>query len=249
MSKIVGVIPARYDSTRFPGKPLADICGKPMIWWVYSRASKVSSLDKVIVATDDERIADVCKQYEMNFLMTSHEHDTPTSRVYEVSQRIDGDLFVFIGGDEPLIEAESIETVISQAKRSGDAVTHAMTIIKTAPEVIDYTNIKIVVNTDSYLLYASRSSLPFPKGGVDFEYRKFVGIGAFTREALQFYNDTPKSKLERIEECDLLRFLDKFIKVKMVEVNCRNISVDTPKDLDAVILLVKNGQKIKKERI
>lgn len=242
MKRAIAVIPSRYQSSRFPGKPLADICGKPMLWWVYHQANKASLLDDVIVATDDERIAEVCKKYDMKYIMTSQNHDTPTSRIYEVSKQIDSDLYVFVGGDEPLIDPATIDLVVSQAKQSENEVTHAMTKIKTAPEVIDFTNIKVVVSSEGYLLYTTRSPLPFPKGGLDFEYTKFVGIGVFTKTALQFYNDTPKSKLEKIEECDLLRFVDKFIPVKMVEVNCRNVSVDTPKDLEAVISIIKNGE-------
>ncbi len=242
MKKAIAVIPSRYASSRFPGKPLADICGKPMLWWVYNQAKKAESLDDVIVATDDPRIADVCKSYDMKYIMTSKDHNTPTSRIYEVSQSVDSDLYVFIGGDEPLIDPAAIDAVVFCSKNSDDAVTHAMTTIKSAPEVVDFTNIKVVVSTDGYLLYTTRSPLPFPKGGLDFEYKKFVGIGAFTKDALQFYNDTPKSNLERIEECDLLRFIDKFIRVKMVEVTCRNVSVDTPKDLEAVISIIKNGE-------
>lgn len=241
MKRAIAVIPSRYQSSRFPGKPLADICGKPMLWWVYNQAKKVDSLDDVIIATDDSRIADICVKYDMQFIMTSKSHDTPTSRLYEVSQKIESDLYVFIGGDEPLIDPKAIDAVVSLAKESNDEVTHAMTKIKTAPEVIDFTNIKVVVSTEGYLLYTTRSPLPFPKGGLDFDYKKFVGIGAFTKKALLFYNETPKSKLERIEECDLLRFIDKFVPVKMVEVNCRNISVDTPKDLEAVISIIKKG--------
>lgn len=248
MKKAIAVIPSRYQSSRFPGKPLVDICEKPMLWWVYNKAKKVASLDDVIVATDDERIADVCKRHDMKYLMTSKSHDTPTSRLYEVSLKIDSDLYVFIGGDEPLISPDAIDEVVSTAKESNDEVTHAMTTIKTAPEVIDFTNIKVVVSTEGYLLYTTRSPLPFPKGGLDFEYKKFVGIGAFTRKALQFYDSTPKSKLEKIEECDLLRFIDKFVPVKMVEVSCRNISVDTPKDLEAVISIIKTGG-IEQERL
>lgn len=232
--KILGVIPSRYSSTRFPGKPLADICGKPMIWWVYQQATKVKSLDNVVVATDDQKIADVCEKLSLNYIMTSSDHNTPTSRLYEVSTRMKYDYYVFIGGDEPLVDPKAIETVVMETKKTGDDCVNGMTRIKTAPEVIDYTNIKVVTSTRGYLLYTTRSPLPFPKGGLDFEYMKFVGIGAFSQKALQVYNETPKSKLERIEECDLLRFIDQGIKVKMVDVNCNNISVDTPKDLEIV---------------
>jgi 3-deoxy-manno-octulosonate cytidylyltransferase (CMP-KDO synthetase) len=242
MKTALGVIPSRYQSSRFPGKPLADICGYPMIWWVYQQALKVKALDELIVATDDERIANLCEKYKLNYLMTSTDHNTPTSRLYEVSTKMKYDYYIFIGGDEPLIEPEAIELVVKTAKNLNVDCVNAMTKIKSAPEVIDFTNIKVVVSTKGNLLYTTRSPLPFPKGGLDFDYMKFVGIGAFSKKALQLYNDTPKSSLEKIEECDLLRFIDQGMPVKMVEVNCRNVSVDTPKDLEFVRNLIKKTQ-------
>ena len=239
MKTALGVLPARYQSSRFPGKPLADICGHPMLWWVYQQALKVESMEDLVVATDDQRIADICEKNRMKYMMTSSEHNTPTSRLYEVSTKTDYDYYIFIGGDEPLIEPEAIDAVVREAKDSGAPCVNAMTKIKTAPEVIDFTNIKVVTSTKGNLLYTTRSPLPFPKGGLDFDYMKFVGIGAFSKETLKVYDATPKSKLERVEECDLIRFLDQDIKVRMVEVTCRNISVDTPKDLEMVRELVK----------
>lgn len=239
--KIIAVIPSRYGSSRFPGKPLADICGKPMLWWVYNQAKKVKELDDIVVATDDLRIYSICEKYAMKCVMTSTSHDTPTSRLYEVSQKMEGDKFVFIGGDEPLINPGSIAAVVRVAIEENGFAVNGMTSIKTSPQVIDFTNIKVVTSSEGYLLYASRSPLPFPKGGLDFEYKKFVGIGVFSRDALIFYNDTPKSKLERIEEMDLIRFLDKRKPVRMVDVECNNISVDTPKDLEEVIKIIKNN--------
>lgn len=237
--KIVAVIPSRFQSTRFPGKPLVDIFGHPMVWWVYQSVLKVTNIDDIIVATDDERIVEVCKQNNMNVMMTAKDHNTPTSRLYEVSMRIGGDKFVFVGGDEPMINPQSIEKVVEVARKENAFAVNAMTRIKTAPEVIDFTNIKVVVNTDNMLLYTSRSPLPFPKGGLDFDYMKFVGIGVFSREALAFYNDTPKSDIERIEECDLLRFVERGKPVKMVYVESDNISIDTPKDLELAKLVMK----------
>lgn len=239
MKKAIAIIPSRYGSSRFPGKPLANICGRPMLWWVYNQVKKVEELDDVIVATDDDRIAEVCMNNSMKYIMTSTEHNTPTSRMYEVSKTYDSDIYVFVGGDEPLIEPEAIAAVVQEAQNNDFEVTHAMTKIKTSPEVIDFTNIKVVVGTRGTLLYTTRSPIPFPKGGLDFDYMKFVGIGAFTKRALDFYNDTPKSLIEKIEECDLLRFIDKGIEVKMIEVNCRNVSVDTPKDLELVKEIMK----------
>lgn len=247
MKKALGVIPSRYQSSRFPGKPLADICGHPMLWWVYQQATKASSLDGLIVATDDKRIADACIQFNMDYILTSADHNTPTSRLYEVSTKIEYDYYVFIGGDEPLIEPEAIDSVVIEAKTSGVPCVNAMTKIKTAPEVIDFTNIKVVTNDFGKLLYTTRSPLPFPKGGLDFDYMKFVGIGAFSRSALEIYNNTPKSKLEKIEECDLLRFIEQDIPVKMVEVSCRNVSVDTPKDLELAKQIIQSKMNIKTE--
>lgn len=239
----IGVIPARYQSSRLPGKPLADICGKPMIWWVYQNAIKVKDFDSVYVATDDERIKNVCEQYKINVLMTSPTHDNPTSRIYEVSKIISGDIYVFIGGDEPLVDSDSISRVVKAAKQSGKPVTHAMTKIDSPAQVIDFANIKVVTNSDNMLLYTSRSPVPYPKGDLDFAYMKFVGVGAFTKEALAFYYNTPKSKLEVIENCDLIRFLDKGIPIKMVEVTCKSLSVDTPKDLAMVRSMIEKKQQ------
>lgn len=245
--KIVAVIPARYGSSRFPGKPLVDLCGKPMIWWVCNQLKKVNNVDDTVVATDDERIVEVCQQYGMNVMLTSKTHNTPTSRLYEVSTRLEGDKFVFVGGDEPMINPQSIEQVVAVAREEDSFAVNAMTKIKTSPEVIDFTNIKVVVNTDNMLLYTSRSPLPFPKGGLDFEYMKFVGIGVFSREALAFYNDTPKSDIERIEECDLLRFIERGKPVKMVYVESNNISIDTPKDLEQARIIMQ--EQLKNKRI
>ena len=111
--KIIGVIPARYKSSRFPGKPLVSICGKPMIYWVYRQAEKVKEFDAIYVATDDERIREVCLQYDMNVIMTSDKHETGSDRVAEVASRVDGDLFVNVQGDEPVIQPEMIRQVIS----------------------------------------------------------------------------------------------------------------------------------------
>lgn len=241
--KVIGVIPARYSSTRVPGKPLADICGYPMVWWVYQQAKQVTEIDDIVVATDDEKVMKVCQKYDMKAMMTSWEHTTPTSRIYEVSTKTDGSLYAFISGDEPLIEPEALSKVISDARENGFDVTNAMSKIRTAPEVIDSTNIKVTVGTRGTLLYTTRSPIPFPKGGLQFNYMKFVGISVYSKKALKLFNDTPRSQIETIEECDLMRFIDKGMDVKMVEVECRSISVDTQKDLEMVRKIMKEKGK------
>lgn len=237
--KILGVIPSRYGSTRFPAKPLSDICGKPMVWYVYQQAKKVNGLSDVVVATDDERIVDVCKKYDMNVIMTSDKHKTPNDRVWEVSTKIDADIYVCINGDEPLIEPKVIERAFPDDEDELEYYySNVITTIENPVEVVDPTNIKAVVNAKGDAMWASRSPIPFPKGSMQFSYKKIVGVAAFSKKALQFYVDTPRSQLEFAEELDLYRFLENGKIVKLKEIECHTLSVDTPKDLEKVRELI-----------
>lgn len=232
--KILGVIPARYASSRMPGKPIADICGKPMIWWVYQQAKKNNKLYDVLVATDDIRILKECKKYGMKSLLTSAEHDTPTSRLYEVSLQIDADMYMLIMGDEPLIDERSLSLVIPN-NYDGDYYVGALTNILTNPtEVIDFSNQKVVTNSKREVLMISRSPIPYPKGTLDYQYEKVTGVQIFSKKALCFYNRTQKSIIEKAEENDLMRFVENGIAVKMTISDFKTISVDTTKDLEAV---------------
>lgn len=232
--KIIGVIPARFASSRMPGKPIADICGKPMIWWVYQQVKKNSDFSEVVVAVDDERIAEECKKYGMNYIMTSKSHDTPTSRLYEVSTKIDADLYMLIMGDEPLVDVRSFSLIVPQAF-DGEYYVGALTNILSNPtDVIDFSNQKVVTNSEREALFISRSPIPYPKGTLDFHYEKVTGVQIFSKKALDFYNRTDKSLLERAEENDLMRFIENGIPVKMIVSDYKTISVDTPKDLDKV---------------
>ena len=152
--KVIGVIPARYASSRFPGKPLADICGKPMVVRVYEQVKKAGNIDDIIVAADSDKIVAACEEYGMNSIMTSTDHVTPTSRIYEVSTKLDYDYYAFISGDEPLIDPESIDLVASEAKKGEADAFNAMIEIERAPDVIDFSNIKVVTNSEGFLLYA-----------------------------------------------------------------------------------------------
>ncbi|MEF2920544.1 MAG: 3-deoxy-manno-octulosonate cytidylyltransferase [Acutalibacteraceae bacterium] len=233
----IGVIPSRYGSTRFPAKPLSDICGKPMVWYVYQQALKAKGLSAVYVATDDQRIVDVCNQYGMNVIMTSDQHKTPNDRVHEVSTKVDADIYVCINGDEPLIEPEVIERALPEESDVDDLeyfYSNVITTIENPVEVVDPTNIKAVVNAQGDAMWASRSPIPYPKGNMQFQYKKIVGIAAFSKKALQFYVDTPRSQVECTEELDLYRFLENGKKVKLKEIECHTLSVDTPKDLEKV---------------
>ena len=240
--RCIGVIPSRYGSTRFPAKPLSDICGKPMVWYVYQQAKKVKSLEDVVVATDDRRIAQVCEKYNMNYIMTSDKHKTPNDRVHEVSTKIDADIYVCINGDEPLIEPEVIEKSLPDENDAEDLeyyYSNIITTINNPVEVVDPTNIKAVANAKGDAMWASRSPIPYPKGNMQFEYKKIVGIAAFSKKALQFYVDTPRSQVACTEELDLYRFLENGKKVKLKEIECHTLSVDTPKDLEKVREVIK----------
>jgi 3-deoxy-manno-octulosonate cytidylyltransferase (CMP-KDO synthetase) len=230
--KVIGVIPARYASSRFPGKPLADIHGKPMIWWVYQQAKKTISFSSVVVATDDQRIFDACQSYDISVVMTSADCPTPANRIHEISCKIDADLYVEINGDEPLIEPETIESVIPPGVADNQPYVGSLySIITDAIDAIDPTNLKVVVSHNGYGMYVSRSPIPFPKGSLNFTYKKYIGIVAFNKSALDFYAATPRGEIEIAEDMDLLRFIENGIPVHFGEVDCKTISVDTEKDL------------------
>lgn len=233
--KIIGVIPARYQSSRLPGKPLADILGKPMIWWVYQAAKQCQKLDDLVVATDDDRIMQVCQQYEIPALMTRADHDTPTGRIHEVSTRLDADLYLQIMGDEPLIDARAFDLILPDTLPQDPYYVAGVTNVMEHPaDVIDFSNQKVACNAKREILMISRSPIPYPKGTLDFEYEKITGIQLFSKQALHFYATTPKSLLEKAEENDLMRFIENGHTVHAVRSPYKTVSVDTPKDVDIV---------------
>ncbi len=234
--KIIGVIPARYASTRMPGKPIANINGKPMIWWVYNQALKCKRLDTVVIATDDKRIVDVCNEYSLPVIMTRSDHDTPTSRLHEVSTKIKGDLYLLIMGDEPLINAQSFSLILPNEndKISNFHVAVLTNTLIDATEVVDFSNQKVVSNTKGHAMLISRSPIPYPKGTLEFKYEKVTGIQLFSVNALNFFVSTKKSILEKAEENDLMRFIENDIPVKVINSPYKTVSVDTPKDLEYV---------------
>ena len=239
--KIIGVIPARYKSTRFEGKPLADIHGKPMIWWVYNQAKKVKELDEVYVATEDERIEKVCKDLNMEVVMTSSKHETGTDRVGEVAQKISGDLYVNIQGDEPLIEPKNIlEAIRPFLDNPQLEVSNLMTEIKNPVDVVNSTIPKVITNEKNIGIYLTRSACPYPKGSLKYKYYKQVCVYCFKPKALEFFCNTPMGKIEKIEGIEILRFIENGTKVQFLEVESDTIAVDTPKDLIKVNDYIKN---------
>jgi 3-deoxy-manno-octulosonate cytidylyltransferase (CMP-KDO synthetase) len=241
---IIGVIPARYKSSRFEGKPLALIDGLPMIWHVYRAASNSSNLSSVVVATDDQRIAEVCSYYNMNYTITSESHKTGTDRVAEVAMKIQADIYVNIQGDEPLIEPSTIDAALTPFFLDEDVkVTNLMTKIKDSVDVVNFTVPKVLTTREGIGIYLTRSPCPYPKGKLDYDYYKQVCVYGFTREALLDFAKLPRGKLEEIEDIEILRFIENGYKVKYIEVASNTIAVDTPNDLQKVIEVFKGKNK------
>ena len=229
--KIIGMIPARKGSTRFNNKPLALICDKPMIYWVWKHSKEVECFDEVYVATDSKEIKDVAESFGAKVIITSSDCETATERLYEVSKIIEADLYVMINGDEPLVMAKDIVKCIPEAiPEDGFYVSNLMTDFSNPVEVVDPTNLKIVTNKDGIRLFISRAPIPFPKGEMNYIYHKFVGVGAFTQEALDYYHNTPRGPIEKIEENDSFRFIENRKDCYYINAHCKTLSVDTQKD-------------------
>lgn len=235
--KILGVIPARYASTRFEGKALADILGKPMIQHVYERARKATNINDLTVATDDERIFKVVKDFGGNAIMTS-QHPTGTDRIAEVAQGCDADIIVNIQGDEPLIEPQMIDEAIEPFFK--DDSIDLSTLVHRINSDQEYNNpnvVKVVVNKAGFAMYFSRSPIPYIKANINREtislYRH-VGLYVYKKEALLEFAKIQSTPLETCEGLEQLRFLENGYRMKVVETSYKSIGVDTPEDLEKV---------------
>ena len=239
--KIVGVIPARYGSSRLVGKPLRIIQGHPMIWWVYNRVRTIEKLDEIIVATDDERIVSVCEENSIPVIMTSSAHTTAANRLQEVSETIAADFYVQINGDEPLINTEAVAAAIPEDFPTDvEFGTNIITEIEDSVQLMDASNIKVVFDDDMNALYMSRTPIPYPFKSLKFKYFKHVGIIGYNKKMLDFYRDSKPGRFEIIEGIDTLRFLDygKQLKLSIVH-GCHSLSVDTAKDLEIAEIMIR----------
>ncbi len=244
--RTIAIIPARYGSSRFQGKPLADLCGRPMIWWVYRQVSRARGIDQVWVATDDDRIMDVCREHGLRCLMTRKDHPTSTERLYEAAQQLPADVYVCVNGDEPLIQPALVERVVPEST-AGFFAANLMTKITDPAEAVDETNIKVVADWEGCALFMSRSPIPHPKASLAFSYYKHLGVLAYSPEALRFFARTPKGYAEQVEDINELRFIEHGKRLQMIAVEARTLSVDTPKDLAYVRRVVE--EKIEKGEI
>src|SRR5438270_4645415 len=236
--KIVVVIPARYGSTRLPGKPLITLAGKPMIQRVVERAQLAERAKRVIVATADERIVKAVEGFGGEARMTRTEHRTGTERVAEVAVREDGDIFVNVQGDEPLLDPHAIDVAVDSLLEEPQAsVSTVATPIKPPCDIMASNVVKAVLDFDGNAIYFSRAPIPWVRDTaikIQVRHLKHLGLYVFQREALLEYPTLPQGELERIEQLEQLRWLENGWKIRVAEVEHDAVSVDVPEDVARV---------------
>ena len=242
--KAVAVIPARYTSTRLPGKPLLDICGKPLIQHVWETVSRARGLDEVVVATDDMRIAHAVQAFGGKVCMTSPDCRSGSDRLREVAASLTADVYVNVQGDEPLLEASAIERLLAVfAKDEGVRVATLCSRISEEQARSPH-QVKVVRDHAGNALYFSRAPLPFVReSGESTEFLGHVGIYAYMADALRGFASLPFSPLERAEKLEQLRFLQAGIPVRVLEVPPMGVGVDTPEDLERVRAVVRKRRR------
>lgn len=235
-TKILGVIPARYKSTRFEGKPLTLIKGIPMIKRTYEQAKKSELLDELVVATEDERIVSYCETEGIPVIMTSDNCLTGTDRLAEVSKKMDFDLYVNIQGDEPVIDPNAISQIVDIYHQYGNEymVYNLYKIIDDMDEVNSKTIIKVIVNEQDEVMYMSRLPVPFSNSGLVQSFRQQIPVYGFTKDALSIFSNHKKTINEQYEDVELLRFVDLGYKIRMSETKVDSIAVDVPSDVKKV---------------
>lgn len=241
--KALGIIPARYGSTRFPGKPLALLAGRPMVQWVYERAAQAELLNEVIVATDDQRIFEAVKKFGGRIVMTRADHPSGSDRIAEVAAKSDVEIIVNIQGDEPLIEPAAIDLGVKILL--DDPAAQVGTLVRPIRDAADLRNpniVKVALTQDHTALYFSRSAIPFCRGAQteaewlqQHTYFKHIGLYIFRRDMLLQFVKWPPGVLERVESLEQLRLLEHGVKIHVAVTEYEVRSVDTPEDLKALV--------------
>ena len=242
--KTIIVIPARYKSSRFPGKPLIDIQGKPMIQWVAELSAKVLGIENVYITTDNEKIAQKVKELGYQVVITSEKCLTGTDRLAEVANQVTADIYVNVQGDEPLVNPEDIFNVIEAKKNYPNKVIAAYAIMNQNEDPLSVNIPKVIFNEQNEMIYMSRQVLPGYKDSINIptNYYKQVCIYAFNRHELLSYGQYgKKSTLEQIEDIEILRFLEWKQSIYMVKTKHNSMSVDTPEDYVKIQNFLKNS--------
>ncbi len=230
--KTIAVIPARYASTRFPGKPLVLLQNKPIIQHVYKAVKATGLFDQIIIATDDLRIRDCALGFGAEVKMTSAEHQSGSDRIAEVIRDLDVDVIVNIQGDEPFITKEPLQKMIEAFSNASVSVASVMHKMDNQVDIENPNNVKVVVNLQGDALYFSRSVIPYNRDKIaNIQYYKHIGVYAYRKQVLLDYVKMPVSFLEKVEKLEQLRFLEAGYKIRMVLSEYKGIGIDTPEDL------------------
>ena len=237
--RVIAVIPARFAATRLPGKPLSDIQGKPMVQWVYERAMQARGLDRVIVATDDERIQKVVRAFGGEVILTDPALPSGTDRVAAVAEKVDAEVYVNIQGDEPMMDPLAIEAVAGLVTSGRFPMATVMRPFRSAADLENRNLVKVLADRTGRALYFSRLPIPYgrqsmPTGDESILPRNHVGLYAYTREALFRFRSLPPSSLEQAEMLEQLRALEDGIPIGIIEVDFTSFEVNDPSDLDKI---------------
>lgn len=241
--KFLGVIPARFASTRLPGKPLMDICGYPMIQWVYERAKK-SKLDDVIVATDSKEVYDIVISFGGKAILTREDHQNGTSRIGEVCEKVENfDVIINIQGDEPLIEPNMINTIIDSFLEYKDLEMSTLKHrIKNKEDIENPNCVKVITDKNDYAIYFSRSVIPYPRKENLNLYYKHVGIYGYKKSFIEKYIKMESTPLEESESLEQLRVLENGYKIKVLTTDYEVVGVDTIDELERVRDIIKENR-------
>jgi 3-deoxy-manno-octulosonate cytidylyltransferase (CMP-KDO synthetase) len=239
MQKAIIVIPARYGSTRLPGKALAEIEGRPLVQHVYDRAIRSRLASDCLIATDDARICRACEGFGGNVMMTSPDHNSGTDRMAEVASKLHADVYINVQGDEPLVDPDAVDLLIKTM--FDDPSIKMGTLKRPMNSYEDFTNpnmVRVVCDKDDFALYFSRAPVPFLTRDRFEEHRglvfKHIGLYSFRRDFLLEFSKMPPSPLERAERLEQLRVLEAGIRIKALTTDYESISVETPADLERV---------------
>lgn len=237
MPKTVAIIPARYESSRFPKKLTYEILGKPIIIAVYDNVKAVSEIDDVIIATDSKEIMDICSKNNAKAVMTSKSHTSGTSRIIEAAKKVDCDIIINVQGDEPLVNEEILSPIIKCFEdKKVDIATVKLKIEKDSHLIKDESAVKVVCDADDYAMYFSRATIPYKRFDNDIEakYYKHIGVYAFRKEILLKIEKLKECDYEKIEKLEQLRWLYNGMKIKVLETNQFIHGIDTKEDLEFV---------------
>lgn len=235
---VIGVIPARYSSTRFEGKVIADIMGKPMIQHVWERAKESKTLDDVIIACDDQRVADIARSFGAKAVLTAKGHACGSDRIIEIINPLDVKIVINIQADEPLIHPLMIDSLAQSLLGSPEIIMATlMKKIEDVHEINDPHVVKVITDKNGFAIYFSRAAIPCRAKNSQVKevvYYKHIGLYGYTKDFLFTYKNLPISRLEKIEQLEQLRVLEDGYKIKVIETKYETIGVDTPEDLERV---------------